>query len=61
MSGLGVVFAAYLTYLEAAVIKAWCRWCLVSAGIISLIFLLAVGDLRSRRTARSDPVDGVAA
>ena len=26
-----VVLSAYLTYLEAAVIRAWCRWCVVWA------------------------------
>lgn len=48
LSGLGVGFTAYLTYLEAAVIHAWCRWCLVSAGIISAIFVVSVVGLRQR-------------
>ena len=34
----GLVFSAYLTYLEAAVIHAWCRWCIGSAVIIGSIF-----------------------
>ena len=48
---IGVVFSAYLTYLEAAVIHAWCRWCIVSAILATLIFLFTmpeVGRLRSR-------------
>jgi uncharacterized membrane protein len=47
LSGIGLAFTAYLTYLEAAVIHAWCRWCVVSAVIVTLIFVTAVvGFLR---------------
>lgn len=46
LSGIGVAFSAYLTYLEAAVIQAWCRWCLVSAAIITIIFAVSIGGLR---------------
>ena len=49
LSGLGVAFTGYLTYLEAAVIHAWCRWCLVSAGIISAIFVASLIGLRAAR------------
>lgn len=52
LSGVGVAFTLYLTYLEAFVIEAWCRWCLVSAGIISLIFVAALLGLR--RAPRAD-------
>lgn len=38
LAGIGVAFSGYLTYLEAAVIHAWCRWCIVSAVIITAIF-----------------------
>jgi uncharacterized membrane protein len=49
----GVAFSAYLTYLEAAVIHAWCRWCIGSAAVITAIFLAALaGSLRLRRTRR---------
>lgn len=46
MSGLGVVFAIYLTVLELFVIHAICRWCVASAVIIALVFLAALLDLR---------------
>jgi uncharacterized membrane protein len=43
---IGFAYSAYLTYLEAAVINAWCYWCLASAAVMTLIFALAVIDLR---------------
>jgi len=46
LSGVGVAFTAYLTYLEAAVIRAWCRWCVASAVIITAIFITALLGLR---------------
>jgi uncharacterized membrane protein len=48
LAAVGVLFTAYLTYLEAAVINAWCQWCLVSAGIITAIFVAAVVGLVTR-------------
>ena len=48
-ASVGVVFSAYLTYLEAAVIRAWCRWCVVSAVLVTLIFLLSIPGLRNAR------------
>jgi len=52
ISGVGVAFSAYLTYLEAVVIEAWCRWCLVSAVIIGMILLVALAELWTRRAPR---------
>ncbi|GIW52697.1 MAG: hypothetical protein KatS3mg081_2052 [Gemmatimonadales bacterium] len=49
----GVAFTAYLTYLEAFVIRAWCRWCLVSAAIIVAILVSAFAGLRELRRAGS--------
>jgi len=46
LAGWGLLFSAYLTYLELFVIHAICRWCVASAVIIVLIFGLALRDLR---------------
>lgn len=42
----GVLFAAYLTWLELFVIHAICRWCVASAVIIVAVLVLALLDLR---------------
>jgi uncharacterized membrane protein len=49
LSGIGVLFAIYLTYLEAAVIHAWCRWCVTSAILITLIFATSFAGARGFR------------
>jgi len=41
-SGAGVLVSGYLVYLQYAVIKAWCPFCLISAGDTALIFLLSL-------------------
>jgi len=41
-AGLGLVFALYLTYLEAFVINAWCIVCLASQLLILLAFILSI-------------------
>ena len=46
LSGIGVAFAVYLTYLEVFVIHAICRWCVGSAVIISGIFACSLLGLR---------------
>lgn len=49
LSGIGVVFAVYLTGLELFVIHAICRWCVGSALIITAIFIAALLDRRHAR------------
>jgi uncharacterized membrane protein len=49
LAGWGVLFTAWLNYLEAFVIHAWCEWCLGSAGMVLLLFVLAVMDWRETR------------
>jgi len=36
----GLAFSIYLTAIEAFVLEAWCRWCVVSAVLTVAIFLL---------------------
>ena len=48
----GVAFSGYLTYLELFVINAICRWCVASAVVTLLIFILAV-PVRARRAEAS--------
>ena len=48
---IGAVFSVYLTYLEAAVIHAWCRWCIGSAVLAGLIFLFALPEIPRLRSA----------
>jgi uncharacterized membrane protein len=43
---VAVLFSGYLTGLELFVIHAICRYCVVSAALITIIFLLALRDLR---------------
>ena len=53
-SAVGVLFSAWLTYLELGVIHAICIWCVTSAVIVTLILLVSLADLReigSRRPA----------
>jgi uncharacterized membrane protein len=47
----GVLFTAYLTYLELFVIHAICRWCLGSAAIIVTLLLLGLLELRRLRAS----------
>lgn len=46
-------FSMYLTYLEAFVINAWCRWCIASAIMATIIFLCAQPELRHLRRTNS--------
>jgi uncharacterized membrane protein len=50
-SGVGVAYSVYLTYLEAAVIHAWCQWCVISALIVTAVFIAALAGLRNLRRA----------
>jgi len=52
-AAFGAVFSGYLTYLEAAVIHAWCQWCVVSAILMGLTFLASIPEWRRLRGGES--------
>jgi uncharacterized membrane protein len=47
----GALFTAWLNYLEAFVIHAWCEWCLGSAAMVLTLFVLALFDWRGTTRA----------
>ena len=51
LTAWGVLFSAWLTYLELFVINAICRWCVVSAALAVVLFGLALLDWRATRRA----------
>ena len=52
----GVLFTAWLTSLEAFVIHAWCEWCLGSAAMVTLLFLLCFFEWRAVREVDDSPI-----
>jgi len=50
VSGSGFLFSLWLTYLELFVIHAICQWCVISAIIVTTIFIVSIFDLRERTT-----------
>jgi uncharacterized membrane protein len=46
VSLIGVLFSVYLTFLEPFVIGATCLWCLSSAVIMTILFLLATRNFK---------------
>ena len=50
LTGLAFGITAVLTALEAFVIHAFCRYCLVSAGIITIMLILSISFLRQQTT-----------
>jgi uncharacterized membrane protein len=53
-AAVGVLFSAWLTYLELGVIHAICIWCVTSAVIVTIIFLVSLADLREARGPGSE-------
>jgi uncharacterized membrane protein len=52
VTGAGLLFSLWLTYLELFVIHAICRWCLGSAAITVVLFGLALRDRSAEREAQ---------
>ena len=55
-AAVGVLFSAWLTYLELAVIHAICIWCVTSAVVVTLILLTSALDLRDTRARELTPI-----
>ena len=45
LSLIGVIYSAYLTYLEIAVIKAICPFCVISAILFAILFVVSLLQL----------------
>lgn len=50
---IGLGFSLYLTYLEMYVINAWCRWCIGSAIVATLLFAATIPELARMRRSHS--------
>jgi uncharacterized membrane protein len=48
------MFQWYLFYIEAAVLQAYCYWCIASQTIITVIFILSLPVWRARAAAEED-------
>ena len=48
-AAIGVLFSAWLSYLELAVIHAICIWCVTSAVVVTAILFVSFADLRDTR------------
>jgi uncharacterized membrane protein len=46
-TGWGVLFSSWLTYLELFVINAICMYCVISAILVMIAFVIAWTDYRS--------------
>jgi len=46
ISLVGVIYSAYLSYLEEFVIHAWCPYCVLSAIVITIIFIISIIRLK---------------
>lgn len=48
-AAFALIFTLYLSYLEANVIHAWCRWCIASAVNVGVMFLATLPEIRRLR------------
>ena len=55
LTSTGLLFSAYLTWLELFVIHAICQWCVVSAILVLVMFILIVLDYRAVGRYVPDP------
>jgi uncharacterized membrane protein len=51
LTGWGLIFSLWLTYLELFVINAICQWCVVSAVLAGVLFVICWLDWREFRVS----------
>lgn len=56
MTGVGVVFSLWLTYLELFVIDAICIYCVISAILAIVLFVISWQDLRDVSAWNDDDI-----
>lgn len=49
LTAWGALFSGWLTYLEAGPIGAWCQWCIGSAIVAALLFIVSFIEWRQSR------------
>ena len=54
LTAWGVLFSGWLTYLELFVINAVCMFCVISACLVTVIFLLALLEWKGRPRERAE-------
>jgi len=60
VTGFGLLFSLWLTYLELFVIHAICQWCVVSAILAAILFVLSWLDRRDLTALIDDQAAEVA-
>lgn len=60
MTGGGLLFSLWLTYLELFVIHAICVYCVCSAVLVAILFVIALLDLRDVRALEEATMDEAA-
>ena len=58
LTGWGVLFSGWLTYLELFVIDAICIWCVTSAVIVLVMFAVSVLEYRETGSGRREAGEG---
>jgi len=54
ISMAGFLFSTYLTYIELFVLKTICQWCVLSALMMTIIFITAIHKLAVKSTKFSN-------
>jgi uncharacterized membrane protein len=61
VTGTGLLFSLWLTYLELFVINAICMWCVISAVLATVLFAISLLDLREVSALHDEALEAAAA